>query len=358
MPLDSMFFAIYIRCATNNNNNQKTHKMKKTIPRMLACLAIASLITLYSCNKEKMNPGVPNPQVVSVTSEISVKNGRLVFKDEATFQKHTQWVFENQSKSQVIIGKYKQLGLTKSMMEVSLESDKLSDDTESKEYSNFCKKYPNVFLPVEFENSILYSLQGPPSTAYLANTDGLFQIGNDVHRVSYSYYYILKGEDESKIASLILAKGSISDPSITVTSTHSQTTRTIGYYVTAYWNSNYRIVGESTYYYGSGVSEMYVKTTAQRKSFGIWSQTNNIKYVYVTWPQSVGYWVDGGAFTIPAGNSYVVYTQATTGWVQVYRALGQVDFSPSSCVASHKGYGNNKNNQTSGNVQVDKDIFH
>jgi hypothetical protein len=330
--------------------------MKKTILSMLAFLAIATSVTFYSCKKEGISPNVSNPEAVSSISEVSARNGRLVFKDEETFRKHSQWVFENQKKPQVIIERYKQFGLHKSMMEVSLESDKLTDDTESKEYSSFCKKYPNVFLPVEFENSTLYDLQGPPSSAYLANTDGLFQIGNDIHRISYSYYYILKGGDESKIASLILANGAVSDPSITATSTHSQTTRTTGYYVTAYWNSNYRIVGESTYNYSSGISDMYVKTTAQRKTLGAWFQTNNISYVYVGWPASTAYWGGGTPFTIPAGSSSIVYFNATTGWVQVYNAYGEVNFSLSHCVASHLGLGDGS--KTSGYIQVDKDIFH
>jgi hypothetical protein len=332
--------------------------MKKTILSMLAFVATASLITLYSCKKEGMSPNVSNPQVASLTSEVSSKNGRLVFKDEETFRKHTQWAFENQNKPQVIIEKYKQLGLNKSMMEVSLESDKLSDDTESKEYSSFCKKYPNVFLPVEFENSILYDLQAPPSIAYLATTDGLFQIGNDIHRISKSYDYTLKGGDESKVASLTLANGSIVDPSITVTSTHPQTTRTTGYYVTAYWsnNSKYRIVGESTYNYGIGVSTMYVKTTAQKKGWtGIWAQTSVINFVGVAWD-------DGYINTDYKG--YRIYNSSSTGYLhssviqaQLYNVLGQVDFSQSSCVITHSGIGTGLSNQTIGTISTSKDCF-
>jgi len=328
--------------------------MKRTILNTIAFLAIVGLSTLYSCKKEGMNPDVSNTPVVSNLSEVSAKNGRLVFKNEEAFKQHLQWVSKNEGKSKEIIGKYKHLGLEKSMREVSLESDKLSDDTESKEYSSFCKKYPNTFLPVEFENSTLYSLQGSPSMAYLANTDGLFQIGNDIHRISYSHHYVLKGGDESKVASLISAQGAVSDPSITVTSTHQQTTRTTGYYVTAYWNSNYRVVGESTYNYSGGISEMYVKTTAQKKTLGAWFQTNNVDYVYVQWPESTLYWGGGGTFTINGMLSAA--TKPTTGWYQVYSVYGQVDFSLSHCVAYHLGHGDGSN--TVGYADVYKDIFH
>jgi hypothetical protein len=337
--------------------------MKKSKFSMLAVLAIASSITFFSCKKEGAGLNVSDSPVIPATSGISAKNGRLVFKDEETFRKHAQWVFENQDKPQEIVAKYKQLGLSKSMMEVSLESDKLNDDTEAKNYSNFCKGYPNVFIPVEFENSILYDLQGSPSMAYLATTDGLFQIGNDIHRISYSYYYILKGVDESKIAALISAKGAISDPSITVKSTHSQTTRTNGYYITAYWsnNSKYRIVGESTYNYSGGVSQMYVKTTAQKKGWtGIWAQTSDINYVAL----ELGSQNNPGYFIIDGGKGYSInystgigYLHSSAIQMQVYNMLGQVDFSKSSCIITHTGIGTGNNNQTVGTISTSKDCF-
>jgi hypothetical protein len=104
---------------------------------------------IISCTKNEANLH----DDLLVAKDITYHDGRLIFKDVASFMDHQKWLFENQSNPQSIADKNKSLGL-KSMTEYYLEIMKLEENDPK--FAEYLATYPSVFYKETYDNSTLY----------------------------------------------------------------------------------------------------------------------------------------------------------------------------------------------------------
>lgn len=228
-------------------------------------IVLLNLLLLFclSCQKEESQANLS-----SVTDDdITFRDGRLIFKDYASFTDYQKWLSENQSNTQLIAEKNKSLGL-KSMTEYYLEGMKLEEDDPK--FSEYVSKYPSVFCKEIFDNSTLYVLPHSIILCYVANEDGIFQIGDQIYRIVQNYIY--QTADESKIEMLFLPKDQIliKDIKITLSQPRHETKSDLGQ-KTVYFDNNdkYRIVS-SIMAYTDGYSYWYdLRTNPQKKTL-VW----------------------------------------------------------------------------------------
>lgn len=86
-----------------------------------------------------------------------------------------KWLSENQNNPQAIAEKNKALGL-KSMTEIYFECMRL-EETDP-QFINYVAKYPSVFNKEIYDNSTLYVLPHSIILCYIANENGIFQVGD------------------------------------------------------------------------------------------------------------------------------------------------------------------------------------
>jgi hypothetical protein len=247
-------------------------------------IALLNLLLLFclSCQKEESQANLS-----SVTDDnITFRDGRLIFKDYASFTDYQEWLSENQSNTQLIVEKNKSLGL-KSMTEYYLEGMKLEEDDPK--FSEYVSKYPRVFYKEIFDNSTLYVLPHSIILCYVANEDGIFQIGDQIYRIVQNYIY--QTADESKIEMLFLPQDQIliKDIKITPSQPRHEAKSDLGQ-KTVYFNNNskYRIVS-SIMEYTNGVSYWYdIRTNPQKKTLVWLGAQLNTKAAH-----GDGYWTFG-----------------------------------------------------------------
>jgi hypothetical protein len=215
----------------------KSRKFNFSIGRFwnISILSLLTVFIITSCTKKEANL----QDDLLVVKDITFHDGRLIFKDDASFMEHQKWLFENQGNPQLIADKNKSLGL-KSMTEYYLEGMKL-DETDSK-FSEYVAKYPSVFYKEAFDNSTLYLLPHSKIVCYVANEDGIFQIGDQIYRIAQNYIY--QTGDESKIEMLFLPKDQIStkDVKISLSQPRLAAKNDYGNKTVPFTNSSFRIV--------------------------------------------------------------------------------------------------------------------
>ena len=307
-------------------------------------LLLPLLLGVTSCKKEITldNPSSPGtPKTISFDEKnISLVNNRLVFLDQDAFDRYINWAKENQSSPEKIKNVIAQKGL-KSMMDIYETGMSLNKETE--EFSNFCKIHPTVFYPLEFENSLIYELQAPSILAYIANENGIYQVGKKIYRITTSYSYTINDGDESKIPMLFLPVENITNPEIQVTSNGMTSSVSGEYsYKTAYFDSKHRIVvrlrdfiAGSYYYYES-------RTTAQNQGWtGVWTQ-ENISRLDQSWGPGSYYTIYSDITYPPTNVPYATqtnYNNSDLSCAVVY-TIYPVNFGNSSCIAYHSGVRN------------------
>lgn len=225
------------------------------------------LSVLLSCKKEDKEPLVNNQ---SVEDGITFRDGRLIFKDEAAFINHHQWLYENQANRDLIVKKNKSFGLH-SMTEIYNEGMKLEETDPL--FLAYVDKYPNIFIKETYDNSTLYMLPHSQLLCYVANKDGIYQVGGKINRIAGNYIYQLDDGDESLIKMLLLPKDQISDKAIKISPTCSDAKgdwaqRTI-YFA---HNDKYRIVSSLRFRYTDLYTYHEILTNDQHKVFGIWGR--------------------------------------------------------------------------------------
>ena len=236
--------------------------LHSSIWRLKGVFILLILFTILSCNREDYT--VKEAQLAA-NDEITFRDGRLIFKDDIVFKKHQGWIFENQDNPQLIAEKNKLLGL-KSMTEYYYEGMKL-DETDPL-FAAYVAKYPNVFLKESFDNSTLYLLPHSLILCYIANKDGLYQVGSNIYRIAGKYLYCLN--DESKIEMLYLPKDQISDEAIKVLYTRSDAKSDYSQASRYFSNHNYRIVSSLTYVLNWDWEYWDLITNPQHKVLGVW----------------------------------------------------------------------------------------
>ena len=303
-------------------------------------LTLILLVGIISCKKEIAPDTLSNPSTPKAIGfdekNISLVNNRLVFIDEASFVSYMKWAHENQSFPEKIKNVIAQKGL-KSLMDVYETGMKLNKETE--EFNNFCKAHPTVFNALEFENSLIYELQGPAILAYIANENGIYQVGTKIHRNTMSHSYTINDGDESKIPMLLLPVENITEPAIQVTSNSSK--RAEYSFKTANFDATHRIVARLNEHSYSSPQEAWwyeARTTAQKKGWtGVWTQ-ENISSLGVGWPSGYVTAMNGITYIV---NAQTTYTYGGSDAVQSTQPMPKkANFSLSSLFASHNGLRN------------------
>jgi hypothetical protein len=206
--------------------------------------------------------------------DITFRDGRLIFKDDKSFMDYQKWLFENQGNPQLIADKNKSYGL-KSMTEYYHEGMKL--DENDPKFTEYVEKYPSVFYKETYDNSTLYFLPHSKLLCYVANKDGIFQVGDKINRIVWNYVYEIADGDESKIELLFLSKDKISDKSIKISPSCSDDAKNDYGNRTRYFsNSKYRIVSSLKENVYAGIWYNDIQTNPQKRTWGVWlrSQLN------------------------------------------------------------------------------------
>jgi hypothetical protein len=227
----------------------------------ICILTLLAVFIIISCTKKDT---ILQDDLL-VVNDITFRDGRLIFKDDSTFKNHQQWLFENQKNTQLIVEKNKSLGL-KSMTEYYLEGMKL-DEADPK-FSEYVSKYPSVFYKEPCDSSTLYLLPHSKILCYVANKDGIFQVGDQIYRIAENYIY--QTADESKIEMLFLPKNQISNKDVKISLSRPSIEKKNDYGNKTEWFSNdnrFRIVS-SLREYVMGVSWYYdIFTNPQKRNW-------------------------------------------------------------------------------------------
>ena len=206
----------------------------------------------------------------------------------------------------------------------------------------FVEKYPRVFERATYiENSMIFEIEAPANYAYLANEDGLFQVGNTIYRVSYNFTIEITDGDETKIPLILSYDESIKDPSVKAKPT-SLGAKTQLYYMVDNFPNGDRMVSRHNETLQDNHYVYSINTTGQTRVLGIWWQ-KKLNYIEVSWaegyyrtcyyspdycpifdPYLILPWFFSGTNT--ANLEYIFLTTQ-------YRAL----FDVSYCLATHKG---------------------
>lgn len=312
--------------------------MKKIITGTIVLLLMVLAFT--ACQKDNSSEIIKKTSENPNLKDLQVVNGRMVFKDTAVFHQHLKWILRNQSNPEIIEEFNKNMGFV-SMMNIyntGINLENISD------FIPFYRKYPNSFYPVKIDSSIFYELPASDGLAFLVNKDGIFQVGNDICRITFNHFMEIRNGDISKVPDLLLPVDKISDNEISISSTHGTLKYAQQYsYKTVYFSRKKRIVGrlyKELINGGIGSYEEYsARSTSQRKRFGGWWQ-RRISDIGVGW--NAGYCSDllGNVYTIPA------YYDHKPGKANIKRIVFQatftVDNSRSTCLAKH--YGNDGGN--------------
>jgi hypothetical protein len=184
-----------------------------------------------------------------------------------------KWLSENQNNPQVIAERNTALGL-KSMTEYYLEGMKLEENDPK--FIDYVAEYPSVFNKEIYDNSTLYVLPHSVILCYIANEDGIFQVGDQIYRLVQNYIY--RTGDESNIEMLFLPKDQIptKDVNISLTRPRLETKGDLAQR-TEYFDNNdrYRIVSSLMEY---SITDPYlgtawwydIRTNPQKRTLGLW----------------------------------------------------------------------------------------
>lgn len=206
------------------------------------------------------------------------------------------------------------------------------------EFLEFVDKYPRVFEPVTYpDGSTLYECEGQKLHAFFANSDGLYQVGEKICRISwYSYYEILTG-NTGLIPELYKDANKINNEEIFVLTASEDSKRTQYYYRTDYFDDpspkEHRMVSRHYKTWLPGPKYYYIRTTAQKKNWlGAWVR-EKIEYVKVSWPSGTVYSSGGQEYPV-TGNTGTDRENVDIILVVTSEA---VDFSTSYIYCTHKG---------------------
>jgi hypothetical protein len=301
--------------------------------RGIIVLNLILLSVLLSCKKEDNEP-INVKQ--SVNAGIAFQDGRLIFKDAETFMDHQKWLSENQNNPLSITEKNKALGL-KSMTEYFLEGMKLEENDPK--FINLVAEYPTIFNKEVYDNSTLYVLPHSIILCYIANEEGIFQVGDQIYRIVQNYIY--RTGDESKIEMLSLPKDQLptKDVHISLTrpdlGTKSDLAQRTEYFTN---DSRFRIVSSLMEYTISdpylGANWWYdIRTNPQQRTLFAWATAQlNTKSAYGN-----GYWYFPDDLIRHQIYSSGSETSAATQYNIVTCGGSPVDLNTSYCPAYSRG---------------------
>lgn len=299
---------------------------------------ICLIVSLSNACSEK--PQSDNPGAISeLAPDKYMQNGRLVFKTQDAYMNHLKWIQLNQTNTEVIRSFNSEIGLL-SMKEIFDQGMELVDNHD--EFLTFVDKYKNVFEKViDLDNSILYEIEAPPTFAYLANKDGIFQVGDIIYRLTYNFTIEIIDGDEAKIPIIISYDGSITDPSIRAKTTSLGKKGQL-YYRVNYFSDDKRMVSRHWESIIAGLYTYRVETTGQSRVLGIWWQ-KKLNYIEVSW--NTGYYrtcyFGSGDYCwypdTPISSGFFSDTDAANIDIVFLFEERPVLFDVSYCFATHRG---------------------
>lgn len=158
---------------------------------------IAVLIVLFSCQKEEE---VAIPQIKNsfpIASNVTTKEGRLVFKTRNDFNAIIQSLFENQKKIENFDNQF--VGFISNMQAYENYSKKMTEDSDINEeaIADF------AFIRMANGEKYLERTIDSHLLAYLFNDKGVLQIGDAIYKYTYDFTYKFS---ENKLTQLKSAK--------------------------------------------------------------------------------------------------------------------------------------------------------
>lgn len=269
---------------------KKNKSMNKNYKHFTAILISLTILlggiscekTEYSDTKIVKNPSKSKGVFVSdyeIMQHLpTVKDGRLVFKNNEEYEIYKNWLLNNQGDSLKINRISRMLNFV-SMYEIYQQGIEILSNTESVT-CQFIEEHPAVFYAEEVGGSIIQDLQVPSVLSYMLNEFGIYQIGDEIIRLSNDYDYVINNGDESLIPLIINdEKGNLKNENIKVFSYNIKNTKDLYTqydYRTSYFSGDKkRIVArlKRQIHYRSETQDSVVWFTAHtnaQKKIGIW----------------------------------------------------------------------------------------
>lgn len=280
-------------------------------------MAVSSLAMFNSgCEKENLND-LEQPTSVKKTRVISddeimkdlpkVKDGRLVFKDSINFANYFYWLIDNQNNTDKIKKINASLGFV-CMHEIYDMGIEILNDSENFTCP-YIEEHPKVFHTEEIDNSIFQDMQAPDIVGYIANEQGIYQVGNKIYRSTYDYCYCITNGDESKIQTLLnLNDEKTGDPFISSSPTFIKNAQTKSQYSykTAYFpDEKHRIVArlKTGIVQVLGTTFYEAETDSQKKTLGIWGGWK-LDGAWVSWGTGYYTWQYTNGLQYTQGSDY------------------------------------------------------
>jgi hypothetical protein len=251
-------------------------------------LILAISLIFNSCQKEsflKDEPANISEAITDVSHNgLSSKNGRIIFNDSTVFQKHINWIIENQDNPEIIKTLNKNLGII-SLNSVFQKGMEIEDETKFEAYR---QKHSIAFIIEVSENEKLIEQTCPTVISYLANENGVFQIGNTVSKVTANQIYTEVFSSEVQVTEL----SDKSKEELTSKLKGAGVTISTEYVKTKYRGSKhkYRLVAKVRLYsYSNGWNIFEGITYTQRKRCGVWTYSDLAGDVTVSWDNTLCY---------------------------------------------------------------------
>lgn len=288
------------------------------------------LFSITGCQKktdQEVNP-------VNQNDGFLLKNGYMAFENEKSYTSYVNWIIFNQNNPDLINLKNNELGLI-SMNSVYEEGMRIEDESL---FKSFVSEHPNAFHKVEIESSIIYELPAPNALSYIANENGIYQIGDKIYRLAYDYYFELSQDNISKFDKLLLPVSKINDPDIEVTRTRDASFKTQMSYKTSYFpNTDYRMVARMERFNSPIQGKILeARITSQRKGWtGIWVQ-HSIPEIGQYHSQAYVQFLGWSSGTFYNANSITRFNSSDSKW-SYFDELHSIDYSVSYWLMNHYG---------------------
>lgn len=305
----------------------------------LVALVILAL-TFGQCTKDETTlKGQQKNSNELKNGNIAVSNGRLVFTDSAVFKSHVQWIYQNLNNPSAITDFNSGKGF-KSFFQIYDEGMNLADSAAC---ASFISSHPFCFKMVTVDNEAFMEFPLGIISAYIANDQGIYQIGNCIIRETENWKSAIINGDENKLPKLFLDPNQIDDPVIK-TINYNTDLSTVGNgqysYKTSYWDSKKRIVARLYHSHepNQGFPQYEARVTSQKKVLGVWWQENITSLCQKNYAGY--YYTEGGTFlnVVTASNPDPVLNTSNIQWVIVYTQGDHIDFTRSSVIMDHWGY--------------------
>ncbi len=264
------------------------------------------------------------------------KNGRLIFKDTLRFVKHINWVVDNQQTFEKINKFNEQLDLI-SLKSIYLEGLFIKDSILFKKITSAS---PDIFNVFQYDSAKFVELTCPNALAYIANKDGIYQIGNIVTKVSKLGFINVNYNNEDQIDKLskMNSLNNKKELQSLLKQNNTKLTTTQTYYNTAYRDDKHRLVARGTNYSSDGFFYKESRSTTQRKHLGAWFRSDLSGNVGVSYSGIRCYKdINNQIINLPVSNSIYTSDSDIALTVFSYHVYEKINLGKSNIQVIHFG---------------------